>query len=236
MSVLSFSRQIEHILTWISILSCSALLIDASLAVILANLWMKLWEPHLKLQTPECKTNTQFSTCRNCQHRVTASFKSVGCELCNRLLHAKCQQISNTEYDSMENQFCMCSFCRENDKNDINHSSETNFFLRYVKNIVRTVRGDTKELLDEGNNLHPNLQLTLETTDDKNSLPFLDISNNVKPEGNIFCTWCQKPSVTGTILNYRSCAPLQNKKSIIQVRKHRRFRATSNWEAFHEKY
>ena len=57
---------------------------------------------------------------------------------------------------------------------------------------MRTVRGDKKELLDAVNNLHPNLQFTLETTDDKNSLPFLDMSINVKPEGTIFCTWYQK--------------------------------------------
>ena len=116
----------------------------------------------------------------------------------------------------MENQFWMCSFCRENDQTDINHSSETKFFLRYVNDIVRTVRVDTKELLDAANKLHPNLQFTLEKTDDKNSLPFLDMSFNVQPEGNIFCTWYQKTSDTGTIPNYRSCATLQHKKSIIQ--------------------
>ena len=32
----------------------------------LANFLMKSWEPQLKLQTPKCKTNTQSSTCRNC--------------------------------------------------------------------------------------------------------------------------------------------------------------------------
>ena len=73
-----------------------------------------------------------------------------------------------------------------------------------------------------------------DTTDDKNSLPFLDMSINVQPEGNIFCTWYQKPSDTGTILNCCSCAPQQHKKSIIQKTIHRLFRATSNWEAFHE--
>ena len=41
-------------------------------------------------------------------------------------------------------------------------------------------------------------------------------------------------SDTGTILNYRSCATLQHKKSIIQGTIHRLFRATSIWEAFHE--
>ena len=97
----------------------------------------------------------------------------------------KYQQISNTEYDSMENQS----------------------FLRYVHDIVRTVRGNTKELLDAVNNFHPSLQLALETTGDKKSSPFVDVSVNVQPEGTIFCTGYQKPSVTGTILNYRSLAP-----------------------------
>ena len=60
------------------------------------------------------------------------------------------------------------------------------------------------------------------------------MSINVQPEGNIFCTWYQKPSDTGSILNYSSCAPLQHKKSIIQGTIHCLFRASSNWEAFHE--
>ena len=126
-----------------------------------------------------------------------------------------------------------CSFCQENDLTDINHSSETKVCLRYVDDIVRTVRDDTKKLLDAVNNLHPNHQFTLETTDDKNSLPFLDKSINVQPEKNIFCTWYQKPSDTGTIMDYRSCAPLQHKKSIIRGTIHRLFRATDNCEAFH---
>ena len=195
---------------------------------------MKSWERLRKLETPKCKTNTQSSTCRNCEHRVTARSRGVECEVFNRWFHAICQQISNTEYNSTENQFWMCSLCRENDHTDINHSSETKVFLRYVNDIVRTDRGDTKKLLNSVINLHPNLQFTLETTDDKNSLPFLDMSINVQPEGIIFCTWFQKPSDTGTILNYGSCAPLQYKKSIIQGLIHPLFRATSNWEAFHE--
>ena len=80
----------------------------------------------------------------------------------------------------MENQFWMCSFCRENDQTDLNHSSETKVFLRYVDNFVRTVRGDTKELLNAVNNLHPNLQFTLETKDD------ITVCHFLQPEGNIF--------------------------------------------------
>ena len=116
----------------------------SSLAVILGKLWTKTWEPQLKLQKLKCKANTQFSTCRNCKHRVTARSRGVEREVCNRWLPAKCQQISNTEHDSMENQFWMCSFCREKDKTDSNHSSEIKVFLRYVDYIVRTVIDDTK--------------------------------------------------------------------------------------------
>ena len=137
------------------------------------------------------------------------------------MVNSNLSMMCTTEYDSMENQFWSCSFCRENDMTDINHSSEK-FLLRYFDDIVRTVRGDTIELLDAVNNLH--LYLT-----------FLDMSINVnvQPEGTIVCTWYRKPSDTGTILNYRSCSPLQHKKSIIQGTKHRLFRCTNNWEVFH---
>ena len=80
----------------------------------------------------------------------------------------------------------MCSFCLENDKTDINHSSETKVFLRYVDDVVSTVRGDKKVLLDAVKNLHSNLQFTSETRDDKNSLPFLDMSININRSGEFF--------------------------------------------------
>ena len=80
----------------------------------------------------------------------------------------------------MQNQFWMCSFCREKDQTGINHSSETEVFLRYVDDFVGTVRGDTKKWVDAVNNFNPNLQFTLETTDDKNSSPFLVKSINVQ--------------------------------------------------------
>ena len=52
--------------------------------------------------------------------------------------------------------------------------------------------------------------------------------------GTLFAHAIKNRSITGTILSYRSCAPLQHKKSIIQGTIHRLFRVTSNWEAFHE--
>ena len=49
----------------------------ASLAVFSANFWMKSWEPHLKLQTAKCNINAQWSTLRNCKHRVTELSRRV---------------------------------------------------------------------------------------------------------------------------------------------------------------
>ena len=56
------------------------------------------------------------------------------------------------------------------------------FFLRYVDNIVRTIRGDNKELLVAVNSFHPNPQFTLETTDDQNGLPFLQFNQHTTGE------------------------------------------------------
>ena len=67
-------------------------------------------------------------------------------------------------------------------------------FLSYVGNIVRTVRVDIKELLEAVNNLHPNIQFTLETTDDKNSLPLLHKLIK-QPEGAILCHGIQNHQI-----------------------------------------
>ena len=101
-------------------------------------------------------------------------------------------------------------------------------FLRYVDDIVRTVRGKPSCLLDAANSLHPNLQFTLEETDSEGNLPFLDLKKNVsKARG-------QKPTDTGTILNYRSCTSTQCKRSVMQGTVHRVLRSTSSWGQFNK--
>ena len=58
-----------------------------------------------------------------------------------------------------------------------------NKFLRYVDDIVRTVRGEPSCLLDAANSLHPNLQFTLEKTNLEGILPFLDLNINLSQGG-----------------------------------------------------
>ena len=69
------------------------------------------------------------------------------------------------------------------------------FFLRFVDNTVRTVEGDPNVVLHAANKLRPNLQLTLETPNEKNVLGFLD--NNINVEGNrqVECRWYQKQRI-----------------------------------------
>ena len=50
----------------------------------------------------------------------------------------------------------------------------------------------------------------------------------------VICNSYQKPTDTGTILNYTSCAPTQYKcSSVIQGTVHRIFRSKSNWVQFY---
>ena len=52
-------------------------------------------------------------------------------------------------------------------------------FFRYVDDIVRTVKGVPCCGLDAASTVHPNLHFTLEITNSKGNLPFLDLNINV---------------------------------------------------------
>ena len=91
------------------------LAMGASLAVILANFWMKLLEPQLKLQTPKCKTNTQSSTCRYCKHRVT---ERPGVLSVKFIIDGSTQNVSKSVTQNMIawKTSSGCAICRENDQ------------------------------------------------------------------------------------------------------------------------
>ena len=105
-------------------------------------------------------------------------------------------------------------------------------FLRYMDDIVRTVRGKPSCLLEAASSLHPNLQFTLETIYSEGNLPFLDLNLILSQGRRVICSWYQKPADSGFILNYRGCAPTQYKRSAIQGTVHRVSRSTSSWEQF----
>ena len=98
--------------------------------------------------------------------------------------------------------------------------------------MMLSARGGPDEYLIFRNSLHKNVQFTLEKDKIEGDLAFLDININVSSESNITCHWYQKSTDTGIIVNFRSCAPLQHKKNVVQGTVHRVFNANSNWLAF----
>ena len=48
--------------------------------------------------------------------------------------------------------------------------------------------------------------------------------------------WYQKPTETGTILNFRGCAPLQYKRTVFKGTVQRVFRSISTWEEFDQAF
>ena len=91
---------------------------------------------------------------------------------------------------------------------------QAKLFLRYVDDIMRTVKDDPEKVLRAANLLYPNLQFTIETTNTNGNLAFLDLKVSIDESRKIECGWYQKPTDTGTILNFRSCAspPLVQEK------------------------
>ena len=93
-----------------------------------------------------------------------------------------------------------------------------------MDDIVRTFKGDPGVVLEATNKLHPYLQFSIEELDSNGNLAFLDLNVNVDSGKKITCGWYQKPTDTGTILNFRGCAPLLNKRKNIEGTVHRVFR------------
>ena len=81
----------------------------------LANLWMKSFEK--SLQKPkkgrEIKTPDTKVICIDCNRRVNFRGKTVECESCKNWFHAKCQGITNTEYQTMQEIVWISSYCTE---------------------------------------------------------------------------------------------------------------------------
>ena len=63
------------------------------------------------------------------------------------------------------------------------------FFVKYVDDFVRTIRGEPSCLLKAANALHPNLQFTLEETNSEGNLPILDLNIHVSQGKGVTCSW-----------------------------------------------
>ena len=209
------------------------LAMGASLAVILANLWLKEYEYALMKEVPALTqlNENRNGLCPDCERRVTYRSKGIECEACLNWYHLKCSNVSDKEYEQISEMVWYCKRCKEQ-RDQEKRTENVKAFLRYVDDIVRTVKGDPDIVLKAANELHPNLQFTIENPDSNGDLAFLDLKINVDSRKKVTCGWYQKPTDTGTILKFRSCAPLQYKRNVVEGTVHRIFRSTSTWENF----
>ena len=205
----------------------------ASLAVILANLWLKEYGPALKKEVPKLTVLNEGNkeVCPGCQKKVTYRTKGIDFQACLKWYHLGCGNISESEYADIAETVWYCIACKKQQEADRAESC-VNVFLRYVDDIVRTVKGDPSLVLEAAKKLHPNLQFTIEELDSNGNLAFLDLNVNVDSAKKVTCGWYQKPTDTGTTLNFRGCAPLQYKRKVIEGTVHSAFKSTSTLEIF----
>ena len=107
--------------------------------------------------------------CPECNKKVTYRSKGVECECCLNWYHVKCGDISDDEYRKISETVWNCRKCiatREKNKSE----QQAHLFLRYVDDIVRTVKGDPEKVLQAAILLHPNLQFTIETRNTNENL------------------------------------------------------------------
>ena len=132
------------------------LAMGASLAVTLANIWMKSFENNIKSVKEIINKipKNDLEACPECNHRVTYRGKWVECEKCENWFHAKCQNIDDKIYAKMKDMVWYCSNCQRINKLDSEPETERQLLLRYVDDIICMVIGEPDTLLRNVNTLH----------------------------------------------------------------------------------
>lgn len=93
-------------------------------------------------------------------------------------------------------------------------------------------RGTAEDKLNDINQLHENLQCTMEREKD-GEIPFLDMKVK-KEKCKLSSTWYTKPTDTGLMLNFHAMAPKKYKRSVVSGIVHRIYRSCSSWTNMHE--
>ena len=92
-----------------------SLAMGASLAVILANLWLKEYESTLKKEVRKLTVLSEGNkeVCPRCQKKVTYRTKGVECEACLNWYHLVCGNISESEYADIAETVWYCMTCKK---------------------------------------------------------------------------------------------------------------------------
>ena len=107
------------------------------------------------------------------------------------------------------------------------------FYKRYIDDIFCLFKCETyaERFLTFLNRQHPNIKFTIEK-EKNNQLPFLDILNDSSSNKLVISVY-RKPTYTGLLANYNSCAFPKYKKGLIKTLIDRTYHINSTWFGFH---
>ena len=126
----------------------------------------------------------------------------------------------------MQDLFLLCRKCTTEE------TQEFKLFKKHVVDIVCTVKRNPIDYLEYANFLYKKLKFSVETSIGSGCLVFPDLNINVIYNRKKADIGIKKMTAKGIILNFRSCAPLQQKKKVIQWSVHKIFNRTSDWQSF----
>ena len=121
--------------------------------------------------------------------------KGIECEACWNWYHLGCGNISESEYADIAETVWYCMTCKKKQPEADRTVNCVKVFLRYVDDIVRTVKGNPGVVLEAANKLHPNLQFTIEKLDSNGNFAFLDLNVNVDSAEKVTCGWYKNPVI-----------------------------------------
>ena len=180
----------------------------SKLALMLANIWMKMFEKSLggdipddpsDMESGELLADTTSSLHRNpCGKfgtRVTRRRYSVQCNRCAFWYHRQCTELTVVEIKRMvEGDWnCSCRVARGVITQPI-PEKWARLFASYVDDIIRTVKiADVDDMMEHANRLHPNLEFTMEMqSDGRQAFSDMLIDNN---EGRLTTQWYISPQI-----------------------------------------
>ena len=105
-----------------------------------------------------------------------------------------------------------------------------NFFMCNIEDILQVNENDARQFLQDLNQIHPSLKLTMEL-ENNGVLPFLGIQL-INKSPNIKTKVYVKPTSTGLLLHYESHVDARYKSSLIATLLQRAWRISSSWQHF----
>ena len=123
-----------------------------------------------------------------------------------------------------------CSNCQMVDKLNSEPETEGQLFSRYVEGIICRVNGEPDTFLKKVITIYRKSKFTIEKLDENWNLSVLDMNINVNRCKEVNFEWHRKPIDTEVV--FRSCAPIQHKKNVVEGSVHCVFRSNSTWQNF----